>query len=121
MKSERTAKARSEGNRAKVKENIKRLAIRADDPLLIGYFIANEPLHENLPAKIPTLDAAWACKRALVDMLAKQYGTLEAFHQVWGIQDGATLEDLCDRRPKSKDGIQRASWPQRKLRKIACV
>ena len=86
-----------EGNRARVKENFKRLAKRADDPLLIGYFIANEPLYENLPAKVPTLDATWACKRALVDMLAKQYGTIEAFQKAWGISEGGKFEDLYDR------------------------
>jgi hypothetical protein len=86
-----------EGNRANVVANFKRLADRANDPLLIGYFIANEPLYENLPAKIPTLDASWACKRALVDMLKAKYVTVEAFHAAWGLPDGPAFEEHYER------------------------
>jgi hypothetical protein len=60
-----------------------RMAPRADDPLLIGYFLNNEPLYEDLPRAIPALDGKHACKRRLMQTLAAKYGTIDAFNVAW--------------------------------------
>ena len=59
--------------RRKVEENCaKSLPARAEDPLLIGYFIINEPIYENIPHIVPTLKGEHACKRRLVKMLSEK-------------------------------------------------
>lgn len=58
-------------------------AARAADPLLIGYFLANEPLFEEVPRVVPSLKGKVAAKRALVDQLRQGYATIEAFNQAW--------------------------------------
>jgi hypothetical protein len=48
----------------KIAENIAReVPARANDPLLIGWFIVNEPRYDELPRVIPSLDGKHACKR----------------------------------------------------------
>ncbi|SDT95096.1 Carbohydrate family 9 binding domain-like [Verrucomicrobium sp. GAS474] len=63
----------------------KSVAARRDDPLLVGWFLANEPLYEDLPKVIPALKADHACKRELVAFLREKYGTLAAFNAAWGM------------------------------------
>ncbi len=58
----------------------------ADDPLLIGYYIANEPEFENLSRVLPALDASFACKREFVDGLRREYATLGAFNRAWNMR-----------------------------------
>ena len=70
--------------RAKVEANFaKSIAAKADDPLLIGYFLVNEPLYEDLPKVVPTLKGNHAIKRRLVQMLQEKYKTIEAFNAAW--------------------------------------
>ena len=57
---------------------------RSDDPLLIGYYLVNEPLYEDLPRAIPALDGKFACKRRLVQVLREEYQTIERFNEAWG-------------------------------------
>lgn len=71
---------------AKFEENCAKITDeRKNDPLIIGYFLANEPLLENLPNVIPTLPGSkWACKRKLVETLQEKYKTIEAYNAAWG-------------------------------------
>lgn len=70
---------------AQIEANFARvLPGRAGDPLLIGYFLANEPLYEDIPKVVPGLKgSAWACKRELVKMLEARYQTPAAFNRAW--------------------------------------
>ncbi|HYG36924.1 MAG TPA: beta-galactosidase [Clostridia bacterium] len=61
----------------------KELPPAANDPLLIGYFLANEPLWEEIPGAIAALDASHPCKRRLARMLEEKYKTIEAFNRAW--------------------------------------
>ncbi len=61
----------------------KTLPARADDPLLIGYFLVNEPRFDELPKVIPSLDGSHACKRKFVELLHQKYSTVEAFNTAW--------------------------------------
>jgi hypothetical protein len=80
--------------RRKVEENCAQtLPARANDPLLIGYFIINEPIYENIPHIVPTLKGEHACKRRLVQMLAEKYQTIEAFNTAWKMQ-GVSFQAL---------------------------
>ncbi len=75
------------------KQFAKNLPPRANDPLLIGYFLANEPTHEAVPRVIPTLKNL-PVKRRLVQFLEEKYGTVAACNEAWGIQfaDFKTME-----------------------------
>jgi hypothetical protein len=84
-------------NRERIDENFKALAKYVDDKLLVGYFISNEPLYENLPAKIPTLNSTWACKVELVNMLEEKYKTIAAFSDAWDVRDVETFDQLKDK------------------------
>ncbi|MFA6561514.1 MAG: beta-galactosidase [Verrucomicrobiia bacterium] len=55
----------------------------ADDPLLIGYFLNNEPLYEEIPGAVAALDGSHPCKRRLAQMLEEKYKTIEAFNSAW--------------------------------------
>lgn len=81
---------------AKIAENIAReVPARANDPLLIGWFIVNEPRYDELPRVIPSLDGRHACKREFVASLKVKYGTVQAFNAAW--QAGAgSFEELQD-------------------------
>ncbi len=73
------------------------VAKRAADPLIIGYFLANEQGFEDLPRAVPALPGKHPCKRALVDMLKQQYnGSITAFNTAWAL-DAETFEALADR------------------------
>lgn len=62
----------------------KGVAAKADDPLLIGYFLGNEQHFEILPKLIPTYKASQvAAKRRLVQMLEEKYRTIAAFNAAW--------------------------------------
>ncbi len=73
----------------------KSVAARADDPLLIGYFLVNEPLYQDIPRVVPTLKGEWACKRRLVEMLRDKYATIDAFNAAWNMQ-AASFDELID-------------------------
>lgn len=62
----------------------KGVAAKANDPLLIGYFLGNEQHFETLPKLIPTYKASKvAAKGRLVQMLQEKYGTIEKFNAAW--------------------------------------
>jgi hypothetical protein len=81
---------------AKIAENLAReLPARANDPLLIGYFIVNEPRYDELPRVIPSLTGRQACKQRLVAMLKDKYQTIAAFNTAWQAP-AAAFDDLTD-------------------------
>ena len=56
----------------------------ASDPLLIGYFISNEPLLEDVPKLVPALKASECpSKASLLAMLETKYGDVAAFNAAW--------------------------------------
>src|SRR5690606_32964353 len=60
------------------------VAQRADDPLLIGYFLGNEQHFEQLPKLLPTYKASQvAAKGRLVQFLKDKYKTIDAFNTAW--------------------------------------
>lgn len=80
----------------KIAENIAReVPKRANDPLLIGWFIVNEPRYDELPRVIPSLPGKHACKQKLVSTLKEQYKTIEAYNAAWQAKAGG-FEELTD-------------------------
>jgi hypothetical protein len=74
----------------------KSVAEKADDPLIIGYFLDNEQGFEDLPRAVPALPGTHAAKRELVARLQATYKNIAAFNAAWGL-DAATFEALADR------------------------
>ena len=73
-----------------------RVAPLARDPLLIGYFLENEPLYEDVPRVVPGLKGSEnPCKRKLVDQLREKYGSIEAFNAAWALS-AASFDALLD-------------------------
>ena len=77
-----------EKTRSRIEQDLaKSLPSRADDPLVIGYFITNEPIYENIQHVVPTLKAsAHACKRRFVQGLGQKYKTPAAFNVAWSLK-----------------------------------
>lgn len=68
----------------KMAENIAReVPARAKDPLLIGWFIVNEPRYDELPRVIPALNGQHACKRRFIESLKAKYGDIGACNTAW--------------------------------------
>lgn len=85
-----------EKNLARVEKNFAdSVAKRADDPLLIGYFLENEPILEEIPRVVPTLPGKFACKQRLVKMLREKYATIEAYNKAWDAK-AASFDALAD-------------------------
>ena len=76
-----------EKSREEVAKAMKGMAKNADDPLVIGYFLANEQGIEDIPRAIPALDATWAAKREFVKSLKRKYGTIDKFNTAWGAKE----------------------------------
>jgi hypothetical protein len=82
--------------RKRLDENFARsVAAAADDPLLIGYFLGNEPQHEDVAKVVPTLNRNSACKWDLKGALEYKYGSVDAFNRAWGLQV-TNFADLVD-------------------------
>lgn len=60
--------------------------VNAKEPLLIGYFLGNEPLLQDVPRIVPTMKGTAPAKRALVNMLRDKYKTVDAFNQAWELK-----------------------------------
>ncbi|MDR3709490.1 MAG: sugar-binding protein [Capsulimonadaceae bacterium] len=85
-----------DANRARVDANFgQSLPARASDPLLIGYYLSNEPLFEDLPRVLPQLSGKYACKRKLIRFLSDKYKTVDAFNQAWNMSS-ASFDALAD-------------------------
>ncbi len=75
-----------EAIRARVEKNLAETLPRATgNPLIIGYFIVNEPIFEDIPKAVAALDAKHACKRKLVETLKAKYGTIDAVNAACGL------------------------------------
>ncbi|HEV7301310.1 MAG TPA: sugar-binding protein [Tepidisphaeraceae bacterium] len=81
----------AEGLEAKLDEKFaQHVATKANDPLIIGYFVTNEPVIEDVPKIVPGLPASkYAIKGRLVQMLQEKYPTIDAFNTAWGANYGA--------------------------------
>ena len=80
-----------------------------DDPLLIGYFVTNEPewlMHDNvnLAERLLAADGCRASKQAFADHLKKRYGTVEALNVAWET-DLSSFDDLLS-------PLRRDSWSE---------
>ena len=64
----------------------KSVAASADDPLIIGYFLANEQGFEDIPRAIPALKGNYAAKRRLIELLRAGYPDIGAFNTAWAMQ-----------------------------------
>ena len=64
---------------------LKGVAAAKDDPLVIGYFLANEQAFEDVPEAVPALDASYAAKGRFVDYLRERYDSIGAFNSAWGV------------------------------------
>ena len=74
-----------ENNQKRVEQNFAGVIVQQkDDPLLIGYFLANEPIYEDIPKMVPSYKASeHACKQALVNLLVAKYRRIESFNKAW--------------------------------------
>jgi len=63
-----------------------RVGPQASDPLIVGYFLANEQPFEDIPRIIPTLTGGEAAKLRLAKLLKQKYRTIAAFNRAWGMQ-----------------------------------
>lgn len=68
----------------------------ADDPLLIGYYLANEPLWEEIPGAVAALNNLHPCKRRLARMLEEKYKTIKEFNRAWETSFGS-FSDIAAR------------------------
>ena len=80
----------------KIADNLaKELPAKANDPLLIGYFIVNEPRYDELPRVIPSLNGKQACKRRLVDSLRAKYTDIASYNAAWQA-NAKSFDELID-------------------------
>jgi hypothetical protein len=62
-----------------------RIKERAADPLIVGYFFANEQAFEDIPRGVPQLPGKHAAKRKLVEQLKATYATIADLDVAWGL------------------------------------
>ena len=67
----------------------------ADDPMLLGYFIANEQPYSNVPRLVMETTGSRPVRLAFVEELRKKYRSIEALNQAWGSSCGS-FEALRD-------------------------
>jgi len=72
------------------------LSPNAQNPYLIGYFLANEQSWQDLTRAVPLMTGKQACKLELVKMLQKKYASIDDFNRVWesDAKDFAALDDM---------------------------
>ncbi len=73
----------------------KHLPANAADPLIIGYFFANEQGFEDIPRAVPQLRGKHAAKRKLVETLRAKYAAIDDFNAAWGLQ-AESFDALAD-------------------------
>jgi hypothetical protein len=87
------------------------VAKQADDPLLIGCFLTNEPLYEDIPRAVAALDGKYACKQRLARMLEEKYKTIDAFNKSWGTSL-ASFADVAQRGLPTKSSAAQADMAE---------
>ncbi|TLD71024.1 hypothetical protein FEM03_08905 [Phragmitibacter flavus] len=97
-----------EATRRQIEENMAAfLPAHADDPLIIGYYIVNEPIYEQIPVIVPSLKGSeHACKRRLVEWLTEKYGSVAKFNEAWGMKMGGFEELLEPGLPMTTDAAK---------------
>lgn len=88
----------SEEYRRNARKSARALEARKDDPLMIGYFLRNEPAwafvdHLVLADEVLYNPAQTACRRELIRTLAKKYGEIGRLNDAWN-SSFASFEDL---------------------------
>ena len=71
------------------------VAPHANDPLIIGYYLANEQGAEDLPKALAALNRSFAAKKALVELLQKKYTNIAAFNMAWEMS-AASFDALAE-------------------------
>jgi len=85
-----------EATRSRIEQNLAQgLPGRAADPLLIGWFIVNEPEYESIGKVVPSLPGKHACKRRFVQFLRDKYRVIDAFKTAWGVE-AASFDALIE-------------------------
>jgi hypothetical protein len=85
-----------DSNRKALDNNFQRtLPEHSADPLVIGYYLSNEPLFEDLPSTLSQLNGKYVCKQRLVQFLSAKYGTIGAFNAAWNM-NAASFDALDD-------------------------
>ncbi len=98
------------------------LSARANDPLMIGYFLRNEPAWafvDNLILADEVLynPAASACKRELIAWLRQQYQTPQALSKAWNY----TFADFADLNRPIKNASALSDAARRDLKAFSVV
>jgi len=73
----------------------KDLPKNADNPLIIGFFLVNEPIYEDIVKVVPTYKGDKACKRALAKMLEERYKDVASFNEAWSLK-AASFDEVRD-------------------------
>lgn len=75
-----------------------KVAPSANDPTIIGYFLGNEQLFENIPRIVPALKKDSFSKQRLVQLLQEKYkGDIAKFNTAWAIKiPFSKFEELGD-------------------------
>jgi hypothetical protein len=99
----------SEEYRENARESAKALERRRTDPLMIGYFLRNEPSwafvdHLVLADEVLYNPAQTACRRELIRTLREKYGTIEKLNAAWNASF-ASFDEL----EKSQDHVSSRS------------
>lgn len=70
----------------------------ANDPTIIGYFLGNEQLFENIPRIVPALKGDSPSKQRLVELLREKYkGDIAKFNAAWSVKTAfSKFEELGD-------------------------
>lgn len=72
------------------------LPAHANDPLIIGWYIVNEPIYEQIPSIVPSLKGSeHACKRRFVGWLQEKYQSVDAYNRAWKAE-AKGFSDLLD-------------------------
>ncbi|WP_052362123.1 beta-galactosidase [Geminisphaera colitermitum] len=77
----------------------KNVAPHASDPAIIGWFIENEVLYENIPKVVPAQKSDSPSKLRLVELLREKYdGAIDRFNAAWGLGAApfASFDELAD-------------------------
>ena len=73
----------------------KTVTAKAGDPLIIGYFFANEQAFEDIPRGVAQLPGTHAAKRRLIKLLQDKYKDIAAFDTAWNLK-AASFAALAD-------------------------
>ncbi len=110
----------SEEYKAEAVRCAKALLPRKDDPLMIGYFLRNEPAWAFVDQLMLADEVLYnpkrtACKEALIKFLAERYGGIEQLNQAWN----ADFESFSALYQPQKDCSERSARAKEDLREFS--